>query len=95
MKLWEKGIVYQIYPRSFNDSNGYGIEIYKESFKTRLLKRIRVDIIWLSPPYLSPNNDNGYDVADYYKINPNMVLWKIWICLLKRQRKETLELLWI
>ena len=71
MKLWEKGIVYQIYPRSFNDSNNDGIgDLQGIIQKLDYLKNLGVDIIWLSPPYLSPNIDNGYDVSDYYKINP-------------------------
>lgn len=71
MKLWQKGIVYQIYPRSFKDSNGDGIGDLKGIIsKLEYVKDLGVDIIWLSPVYLSPNNDNGYDVADYYKINP-------------------------
>lgn len=71
MKLWQKGIVYQIYPRSFCDSNGDGIgDINGIISKLTYLKQLGVDIIWLSPVYLSPNNDFGYDVADYYQINP-------------------------
>ncbi len=71
MKLWQKGIVYQIYPRSFKDSNGDGIgDIPGIISELDYLKFLGIDIIWLSPVYLSPNNDFGYDVADYYQINP-------------------------
>jgi glycosidase len=71
VKLWQKGIVYQIYPRSFKDSNGDGIgDIPGIISELDYLKFLGIDIIWLSPVYLSPNNDFGYDVADYYQINP-------------------------
>lgn len=71
MKLWEKGIVYQVYPRSFKDSNNDGIgDINGIIEKLDYLCDLGVDIIWLSPVYLSPNHDYGYDIADYYQINP-------------------------
>lgn len=70
-KLWQKGIVYQIYPRSFMDSNNDGIgDIQGIISKLDYLKRLGVDIIWLSPVYKSPNDDNGYDISDYMDINP-------------------------
>ena len=71
-KAWYKeGVVYQIYPRSFNDSNGDGIgDIPGIIDKIPYLKTLGVDIIWLSPVYASPNDDNGYDISDYRAINP-------------------------
>ena len=70
-KLWQKGIVYQIYPRSFMDSNNDGIgDIQGIISKLDYLKGLGVDIIWLSPVYKSPNDDNGYDISDYMDINP-------------------------
>ena len=70
-KLWQKGIVYQIYPRSFMDSNNDGIgDIQGIISKLDYLKDLGVDIIWLSPVYKSPNDDNGYDISDYMDINP-------------------------
>ena len=68
-KWWKEGIVYQIYPRSYNDSNGDGIGDLRGIIeKLDYIKSIGVDIIWLSPIYKSPNDDNGYDVSDYRNI---------------------------
>lgn len=70
-KLWQKGIVYQVYPRSFMDSNGDGIgDLQGIISKLDYLKALGVDIIWLSPVYRSPNDDYGYDISDYMDINP-------------------------
>jgi len=68
---WQSGIVYQIYPRSFQDSNDDGIGDLK-GIISRLdyVKQLGVNIIWLSPVYQSPNDDNGYDISDYLSINP-------------------------
>ncbi|MEH7351993.1 alpha-glucosidase [Neobacillus drentensis] len=66
---WKKSVVYQIYPRSFNDSNGDGIgDIRGIIEKLDYLKLLGVDVIWLSPIYDSPNDDNGYDIRDYQSI---------------------------
>lgn len=66
---WAKSTVYQIYPRSFMDSNGDGIGDLKGIIqKLDYLEELGVDIIWLSPIYDSPNDDNGYDIRDYQKI---------------------------
>lgn len=66
---WKEGVVYQIYPRSFNDSNGDGIgDLQGIIEKLDYLKDLGIDIIWLSPVYKSPNDDNGYDISDYYQI---------------------------
>lgn len=68
---WEKGIIYQIYPRSFMDSNDDGIgDIEGIIGKLGYLKWLGVDIIWLSPLYPSPMKDLGYDVSDYCNIHP-------------------------
>ncbi len=70
-KWWKEAVVYQIYPRSFKDSNGDGIGDLK-GIISRLdyLKNLGVDVIWLSPIYTSPGKDNGYDISDYSNINP-------------------------
>ncbi|MBU5212067.1 glycoside hydrolase family 13 protein [Heyndrickxia oleronia] len=66
---WKESVVYQIYPRSFNDSNGDGIGDLKGIMeKLDYLKELGVDVIWLSPVYQSPNDDNGYDISDYQSI---------------------------
>ena len=68
-KWWKEGVVYQIYPRSFNDSNNDGIgDIRGIIDKLDYLADLGVTIIWLSPVYQSPNADNGYDISDYQNI---------------------------
>lgn len=68
-KWWKENVVYQIYPRSFKDSNGDGIgDIGGIIEKLDYLKELGVDVIWLSPVYQSPNDDNGYDISDYKAI---------------------------
>lgn len=66
---WKECVVYQIYPRSFRDSNGDGIgDLNGITEKLDYLKELGVDVIWLSPVYQSPNDDNGYDISDYQAI---------------------------
>ena len=68
-KWWKEAVFYQIYPRSFKDSNGDGIgDIRGIIEKLDYLKELGVDAIWFSPMYDSPNDDNGYDIRDYEKI---------------------------
>ncbi len=68
-KWWKEGVVYQVYPRSFKDSNNDGIgDICGVTEKLDYLKYLGVDIIWLSPIFKSPNDDNGYDISDYRDI---------------------------
>lgn len=68
-KWWKEAVVYQIYPRSFKDSNGDGIGDLKGiTSQLDYIKGLGVDVIWLSPMYDSPNADNGYDIRDYRKI---------------------------
>lgn len=68
-KWWKEAVVYQIYPRSFCDSNGDGIgDLPGIISKLDYLKQLGIDIIWLSPVYRSPNDDNGYDISDYQDI---------------------------
>ena len=66
---WKESVVYQIYPRSFMDSNGDGIgDLNGITQKLDYLKELGIDVIWLSPVYRSPNDDNGYDISDYEAI---------------------------
>ncbi|MGM0369274.1 MAG: glycoside hydrolase family 13 protein [Bacillota bacterium] len=66
---WKESVVYQIYPRSFNDSNGDGIgDIKGITEKLDYLNKLGIDVVWLSPVYQSPNDDNGYDISDYKSI---------------------------
>jgi len=70
-KWWKEGIIYQIYPQSFYDSDGDGIgDLQGIIQKLDYIKSLGVDIIWLNPIYASPLDDNGYDISDYRAINP-------------------------
>ena len=66
---WQRAVVYQVYPRSFYDSNGDGIgDLNGVREKLDYIRRLGVDVIWLNPIYKSPNDDNGYDISDYRAI---------------------------
>ncbi|MDO4295216.1 MAG: alpha-glucosidase [bacterium] len=66
---WKESVVYQVYPRSFRDSNGDGIgDLNGITEGLDYLKELGIDVIWLSPVYQSPNDDNGYDISDYQAI---------------------------
>lgn len=71
-KWWHKSVVYQIYPKSFNDTTGSGEgDIRGIIKKLDYFKELGVEVIWITPMYKSPQNDNGYDISDYYNIDPN------------------------
>ena len=68
---WKEAVVYQIYPRSFQDSNGDGVgDLQGIIQRLDYIKSLGVDAIWLNPIYKSPNDDGGYDISDYYEIQP-------------------------
>ena len=70
-KWWQNAVVYQIYPRSFQDSNGDGIgDIPGIIRRLDYLADLGIDAVWLSPVYRSPQDDNGYDISDYQDIDP-------------------------
>jgi len=70
-KWWQKEVIYQIYPRSFYDTNDDGIgDIKGITKKLSYLKDLGITMIWICPIYKSPMDDNGYDISDYYQINP-------------------------
>ncbi|MGL5530864.1 MAG: alpha-amylase family glycosyl hydrolase, partial [Culicoidibacterales bacterium] len=70
-KWWHDAIVYQVYPRSFFDTNQDGVgDLAGIIEKLPYLADLGIDVIWLSPVYQSPNVDNGYDISDYYDISP-------------------------
>ena len=70
-KWWHNKVAYQIYPKSFYDTNGDGIgDINGVIEKLDYLRDLGIDIIWLSPIYCSPLADQGYDISDYYDIDP-------------------------
>ena len=68
-KWWKEAVVYQVYPRSFKDSNGDGIGDLKGiTSELDYIQNLGVTVVWLSPHYDSPNADNGYDIRDYRKV---------------------------
>lgn len=68
---WKEAVVYQIYPRSFKDSNGDGVgDLRGVIEKLDYIQQLGVDVVWLNPIYKSPNDDGGYDISDYYAIQP-------------------------
>jgi oligo-1,6-glucosidase len=68
-KWWKEAIVYQIYPRSFKDSDGDDVGDIKGIIsKLDYVKSLGIDLVWLNPVYSSPNKDNGYDISDYQNI---------------------------
>jgi len=71
LKWWQKAIFYQVYPRSFADSNGDGIgDLPGLTTRLEYLHTLGIDAIWLSPHYPSPQVDCGYDIADYMSVAP-------------------------
>ena len=70
-KWWKEATVYQIYPRSFNDTNGDGVGDLKGiTSKLDYIKSLGIDAVWMNPIFASPNKDNGYDISDYENIHP-------------------------
>src|SRR4051794_10148461 len=68
---WRSAVVYQVYPRSFADSNGDGVgDLRGLISKLDYLHRLGVDVVWVSPFYRSPMDDNGYDISDYQDVDP-------------------------
>lgn len=90
---WQKSVVYQIYPRSFMDSNGDGIgDLQGIIGKLDYLRNLGVDVIWLSPFYASPNADNGYDISDYQKIMEEFGTMEDFDELLKEAHQRNLKI---
>ncbi|MDK2811370.1 MAG: oligo,6-glucosidase [Petroclostridium sp.] len=93
-KWWKEAVVYQIYPRSFYDSNGDGIgDLRGIISKLDYIKDLGVDVIWLNPVYKSPNDDNGYDISDYYNIMDEFGTIADWEELLEEMHKRGLKLI--
>ena len=69
---WKKSVVYQVYPKSFQDSNNDGIgDLPGITSRLPYIKKLGADVIWLNPVYKSPDKDNGYDISDYCAIQTN------------------------
>lgn len=93
-KWWKESVVYQIYPRSFYDSNGDGIGDLRGIIeKLDYIASLGVDVIWLNPVYKSPNDDNGYDISDYREIMDEFGTMDDWEELLARVHEKGLKLI--
>ena len=93
-KWWKESVVYQIYPRSFKDSNGDGIGDIKGIIeKLDYLKELGIDVIWLSPVYESPNDDGGYDISDYQAIMDEFGTIEDWETMLSEIHKRDMKLM--
>ncbi|WJE53359.1 alpha,alpha-phosphotrehalase [Bacillus cereus] len=94
MKDWHKSVVYQIYPKSFNSYyNTETGDIKGVTEKLDYLKELGVDYIWLTPIYRSPQNDNGYDVSDYYAIDPSYGTMEEFEELLAEAKKREIDIM--
>lgn len=94
MKDFKNSVVYQIYPKSFYDSNGDGFgDLNGVTKKLDYLKELGVDYIWLTPFYVSPQNDNGYDVADYRNIDPAYGSMNDFEELVKAAKERNIEIM--
>ncbi len=90
---WKESVVYQIYPRSFCDSNGDGIgDLRGIISKLDYLQALGVDVVWLSPVYKSPNDDNGYDISDYQEIMDEFGTLADWEQLLAGMHQRGIKL---
>ena len=91
---WKEGVVYQIYPRSFQDSNGDGVgDIQGIISRLDELKDLGIGTIWLSPVYASPGADNGYDISDYRAINPEFGTMKDMDKLIAEAKKRGIRII--
>ena len=92
-KWWKEAVVYQIYPRSFKDTDGDGIGDLKGIIsKLDYIKSLGIDVIWLNPIYGSPNDDNGYDISDYEAIMKEFGTMKDFDALLKGMHDRKIKL---
>lgn len=93
-KWWKEAVVYQIYPRSFKDSDGDGVgDIRGIIEKLDYLKELGVDVVWLSPVYQSPNDDNGYDISDYRDIMDEFGTMADWEAMLEGMHQRGIKLM--
>ncbi len=93
-KWWKEATVYQIYPRSFKDSNGDGVgDIKGIVSKLDYVKSLGIDAVWNNPIYTSPNDDNGYDISNYREIMKDFGTMEDFDLLLKEMHKRNLKLI--
>ncbi|MFD9625847.1 glycoside hydrolase family 13 protein [Peribacillus muralis] len=93
-KWWKESVVYQIYPRSFMDSNGDGIgDLRGIISKLDYLEELGVNVVWLSPVFKSPNDDNGYDISDYQNIMDEFGTLNDWDELLEGLHSREMKLM--
>ncbi|UOE95374.1 alpha-glucosidase [Alkalihalobacillus sp. LMS39] len=91
---WKESVVYQIYPRSFMDSNGDGIgDLNGIISKLDYLQELGIDVVWLSPVYESPNDDNGYDISNYQAIMDEFGTMEDWERLLEEMHNRGIKLI--
>lgn len=91
---WKESVVYQVYPRSFMDSNGDGIgDLKGVTSKLDYLKDLGIDVIWICPMYKSPNDDNGYDISDYQDIMDEFGTMEDFDELLEEVHKREMKLI--
>ena len=91
---WKESVVYQIYPRSFCDSNGDGVGDLRGIIrKLDHLQQLGIDVVWLSPVYKSPNDDNGYDISDYQEIMDEFGTLADWEELLAEMHQRGIKLI--
>ena len=94
LKWWENAVIYQIYPRSFQDSNGDGIgDLNGITSRLNYIADLGVDAIWISPFFKSPQHDFGYDVSDYCDVNPEYGSLKDFDNLIHKAHKLGLRLI--
>ena len=90
---WKETVVYQLYPRSFQDSNGDGVGDLRGIInRLDYLKSLGVGTVWLNPIYTSPNDDNGYDISDYRQIQPEFGTMQDFDDLLRGMHQRGLKL---
>lgn len=91
---WKKAVVYQIYPKSFNDTKGNGVgDLQGIIEKLDYLNELGVDVVWLTPIYKSPQNDNGYDISDYYNIHEEYGTMEDFDRLLEEAHKRGIKII--
>ena len=94
MEWWKKSVVYQIYVKSFQDSNNDGIgDLQGIVSRLDYLEKLGVDVLWITPIYKSPNDDNGYDISDYYQIQPEFGTMEEFDELLAEAKKRDMHII--